>query len=615
MKKTMWMASFLIAGAGAIGANAAPVQLNGSDTVFVMINQALTACSIDATNGAVYVGGGSTTGEAGMIAQTQEVAGMSRYLRARATNKDVCLHPEQGRNAEGIAWALDGLSLTADSDWTANCGGGDGLGGLRIQGNIPVQDLNVNNTTGLPMPGLQCGGGACPATYALGTLNAAAGDLPGSEWKDLLRVLYHGLHNNNVRDCNSDVRWTLINNWAQLFETNCPSCDRVEFLFRRADLSGTTDTFLGIIGGGAFCNGTDEQDNDPIRRSCMDPKYDTYNELAVCNTYLPQVLNAASGTPERTAQAARRWSLGVLQPILPPTAGSFDGDEDYPTTFCATNPGPARAAPYLDVATFQSWCPCGEPISLGRCRAPRDASSNAGCIVNNVFAGRPVGFGIPAECDFRVYNYAVRKDNGNMSTDPEFSPPRQRLAAGYRMQWRPTGPNPVCNDEDATTQIGCLAQAMMCTIGFGGREVCDPQATTGNDCLEVNNVEPTIATVQNFSYPISRELYLTSIPGFDCVATGTCANVGSRTAAQFAAEAQLAGCVSHSPTINPIVSGNGFVEMPAGATCRDFPETMAPNGTTGIPGGCSLPAPENNACAGNPVVNVPGGIGNVQLPN
>src|SRR5262249_52351475 len=72
-------------------------------------------------------------------------------------------------------------------------------------------------------------------------------------WKDVLALVYAGkthVMTGNTRDCANDVRRSLVDNWGNLFEGACSgsTCTQLRRAFRRADLSGTTDTFLGLVG-------------------------------------------------------------------------------------------------------------------------------------------------------------------------------------------------------------------------------------------------------------------------------------------------------------------------------------------------------------------------------
>lgn len=87
---------------------------------------------------------------------------------------------------------------------------------------------------------------------------------------DALRVLLGGLHHNDTMDCNSDVRRTLADEWASLTRKSCQDqrCAAVRHLFRGPDASEATGLLQRLAGIPSFCNGSDQDDHDPIRRAC-----------------------------------------------------------------------------------------------------------------------------------------------------------------------------------------------------------------------------------------------------------------------------------------------------------------------------------------------------------
>lgn len=82
------MKNFTVAGlvagltVAATAAHADPKDLRGSDTLFGVVTQAISTAGLDSV--LRYVGGGSGTGEAGLINGTQGIAPMSRALSASA---------------------------------------------------------------------------------------------------------------------------------------------------------------------------------------------------------------------------------------------------------------------------------------------------------------------------------------------------------------------------------------------------------------------------------------------------------------------------------------------------------------------------------------------------
>lgn len=91
-------------------AHAQPAQLQGSDTLFGAVTQAITAAQLDSV--LHYIGGGSGTGESGLIAGTQGIAPMSRTLSTAAIN---ALN-DQGVTPVIHVIGLDGVSMWVKSD-------------------------------------------------------------------------------------------------------------------------------------------------------------------------------------------------------------------------------------------------------------------------------------------------------------------------------------------------------------------------------------------------------------------------------------------------------------------------------------------------------------------
>src|SRR5258708_22745670 len=202
------------------------IALQGSDTLEQVTKDVLAQCPGATGAGITYVGGGSTTGENAMTAATptQAVAPMSRFLNPTA---GVCA---KGATAEGIVIGLDGIAIVASALAGNNCGGGLAFSASH--------SFAVTDSTGNPV--LNCPG--CDAgtnTYHL------------TDWKDVLSLIYGGKpHAPATADCNGDVRKSLVNNWASLFEAACSgsTCTTLRHAWRRSDLSATSDTLLALLG-------------------------------------------------------------------------------------------------------------------------------------------------------------------------------------------------------------------------------------------------------------------------------------------------------------------------------------------------------------------------------
>src|SRR5262249_15747395 len=137
-----------------------------------------------------------------------------------------------GVTAEGIVIGLDGVAIVAGTPNATACGGGLAFSAGR--------SFAVTDSMGNPV--MNCSG--CDPgthTYHLQT------------WKDVLALVYAGKTHpmsGTTRDWGNEGRRSLVNNWGNLFEGTCSgaSCTQLQRAYRRADLSGTTDTFLGLVG-------------------------------------------------------------------------------------------------------------------------------------------------------------------------------------------------------------------------------------------------------------------------------------------------------------------------------------------------------------------------------
>jgi len=160
-----------------------------------------------------------------------------------------------------------------------DCSAATGATGLAYSKTIAVQDLNgipgvqctphqyaygsnFNTPSATPIAAMTskvigCTAGANSTSYTIGGAGGAAADqnTAAFAWRDVLRILLLGMPNGTLkaignRDCNSDLRWTLANNYAQIFQTDCASnnCSQIKHVFRRDEFSGTTDVFLATLG-------------------------------------------------------------------------------------------------------------------------------------------------------------------------------------------------------------------------------------------------------------------------------------------------------------------------------------------------------------------------------
>jgi cysteine-rich repeat protein len=579
-------------GAGAAGAGALNnVQLKGSDTLSEITKDLLAACpGADpvGSDGLAYVGGGSTNGETAMRTAgvspnpQQTIAPMSRFVAQGATGATCTVPASFGatNTAEGLVIGMDGLSVVA-----ARANGGS------TTCNGATDDCDGNTEPGAGL--------AFNTTVAGYTFN---------NWRDVLRVVFGGMDHSSgsnlaLRNCNSPVRQAIVASYNSLFQTpaSCTTaaCTALRHAFIRDNESGTTDTFVSLLGltninitgrVSPFCNALrtsdalpgaageviryfpDYQDFDPIRRTCAPTEQ-------VCHKNGNNIIGS------------NRYGLGVVVTVTPtdfiPTVA-----EAFPTTPCqAGNFAYAPLVPQSIVFTPNNRCPNGDVAAFdSNCLYPRTATNSYKCL--NSIANRPsfvlnnalVEGREPSLADGRTYNLHLLKDPVAPAVDPTYEVDgrnRRMVGAFYRIHTTTSLASPAvtCQNRDATSQIGCLVSASPCSIGFAGRGATDDNP--GTAALKVNKLHPSVDCVGTVAYPLSRKLYINSFTGFEDAAV-----VGQ--------ELELVKCAAIGATINPILNNRGFVPLPGGAPngtnpyCEDFNETQCAG------------AANVNACDGNP---------------
>jgi ABC-type phosphate transport system substrate-binding protein len=239
MRTILGVTTFCVVAAGAIGVSA-NLALVGSDTIKDTTVALLTNAALDCggigqnttpPNGSLsYLGTGSGNGEAAMLGNVQQVAPMSRRLGTAACTGTSTSNPSR---AEGIVFALDGISVVANSGTVGTCTGTlqQAADGSQCGADSPAQGLKFSGS-------LSCG-------------------LTLTSWKDVLRLIYFGYQPGastapSAQNCSDPCRTELLNNYAEIFQASCAlgaGCTQLWHAFRRNDESGTTDDFVTSIGG------------------------------------------------------------------------------------------------------------------------------------------------------------------------------------------------------------------------------------------------------------------------------------------------------------------------------------------------------------------------------
>lgn len=259
-RKLLAGATFFAVGLGYATQVSAQLQLKGSDTLEDIAKDAVAAAGLSSV--ITYVGGGSTGGQGAMSATppTQQIAPMSRQLNGTACTT---LGATIGQELIG----LDGLAVV----------GANQVGGDSDDQSASATDNCSDNITGglvLNVPG-------CTATDGCD----ASSNYTFADWKDVLAMVYGGQNhktdavapkliagarNPERINCNSPVRRALVDNWGNLFSTgtgnqSCRTggCTKLRHAFRRDDISGTTDTFVTLVGMTGIPNFTTAFDPSP----------------------------------------------------------------------------------------------------------------------------------------------------------------------------------------------------------------------------------------------------------------------------------------------------------------------------------------------------------------
>jgi hypothetical protein len=386
---------------------------------------------------------------------------------------------------------------------------------------------------------------------------------------------------------------------------------------------------------------SDFSDQDPVRTPCVK------GVDAVCEGFLNQ---ANSG-------GAKAGDLGVVLPILIPDGTSVQPIDRFPQTNCSAACAPMPAFKGNKSSLYPGFlCPSGAPpIGGNQCWMPytgSDSSPNFQCnALNTDKCGDIVG-GNP---DGRRYNLVTvvpssqlanipggfNTGNYQFAVDASLPVPRmltgsfhkihsivagQNYAAGVGTE---TGTTGICQENDDTSQIGCLTDSDPCSIGYAGREsdkgypgktpqplkglavngitpftpagtaTCVPTSalSPGTACTSTNGTLGTTSDA-NFGiealvgtpgttplYPLSRRLYFATIYGFQ--------NLQGR-------ENELAECYGTTSIMSSAMTNNGFVPVPTGVVCEDYPQDVA----TTVSPAANVQGPGNVALTGCGTSNV-----------
>lgn len=395
----------------------------------------------------------------------------------------------------------------------------------------------------------------------------------------------------------TDVFRELIN--AKLY----PFCNS-RFTTDAKDTALTTVPYPTVLVGGANDGKAlfedPYQDFDPIRRTCVGGANGQGGSL-------PAPTNGGTTQPDFPAAVADqvcgpRGDLGLVLVVRQPVFTGADASQVFPTQPCLRGKLALGPAPKVPGTSKSTLCPNGD-VTLGNSASQYDkttgiiASSSNICLVPAGADGSPQcingknNFPAPidppftaipsAQRDGRVYNLHLYTAGATYRADTELGVARSVVGAFTRIHATRTllasgptcpgtaGSGRCCDKTDSTDQIGCLAEADACSIGFAGGVALDSQLQTSaaletNFGASINNVLNAKDCIQAASYPLSRKVYLSSVIGFKQV-TGQ--------------ELSLAKCFSGNITggitaFNSLLAAKNLFPVLGGTpVCQDFDET------------------------------------------
>ena len=659
MRTSIAGAAILLAGVGATTAAAVTsgnnLAINGSDTLFDVTRDVITACggvfpgaSGFATKGITYEGGGSGVGAGQMGLGKQEIAPMSRALKSG----EYCgLTPQF---AADLLVGIDGVAIVTSTSSSCSTGAANSVGKatqnvsgytLGTVAGIPAsvdalrvlymgldktgsRDCNsatrkalIANWTNLFTTDPTCGGGDAHCTSGIthawrrsdtsGTTDGFVGVLTATNGAGLALA---------TMSTAPTAAAQKLNPFCNSFEAN-DSAHAAQYLDGTALLSdGVTTTPMsdGRV--------NDSADHDPIRIACNDND-SVCGSAGQCYKQTTQAAClATSGSCSWNGTACSTTNdLGVVLTVFIPDV-AYATSELYPTTDCS---GSCALVPVITGGALPTGYKCqnGTNPIAGRCWVPviDTTGKDPRCLVTDATTRC---FGTPGPVggiDGRVWNkntmvlttevaaayrfagatYQVGLDRNNRLMDGSFYRTHMRAASTYNARAVDANYKGTCNENDDTSQIGCLVDADDCSVGFAGREAARTYPGSGgapldqNKALVVDGVSPftpnalaNLVASTGTVYELARRLYVGAGPG----------GAGFANLPAGSGEDMLAKCFSKDTLVGPAITAHGYIAVPA-VQCLDYPETAGTatplvnvQGTGNVAlGGCGT-AGNTNAC-------------------
>jgi len=612
MKKTILVSTFLAVGTSAVAVSA--LDLKGSDLFKEFTLSVINAAVCPGATSLNFLGGGSGAAETAMTTTpiTQSVAPMSRFLQFGGMTPNF---------AEGVAFAQDVITLAVSRAHAAcdpNAATGVGCtvqpGGLRSSGTLNggAYTLGTAAVAGwrdvlrLVYFGLDHATGSNPSP----TVATPVRDCASATRTDLVNN-YANLFEDAA--CGTGGCTELTHAWRRDNLTTTTDVFRdlalaqnYPFCSNRYSVDSTASvTYPTVLSTGAALFDDAYQDFDPIRRVCR-------GGSSGQGAFLPAPTNNATEQPPFPSAPAEqvcgpKGTLGLVLPIRAPVAnpGDITLADAFPTKPClrgSFNLGPAPKVP--GSPTRDTLCPNGDvplgskatdynPItgqvvgSSGICLIPAAADGDSQCINgrNNLPAVIDPPNPALVATDGRVYNLHMYgpgstpsyKVDIEVGKTPTSIVNRQITAAFGRIHSTRTliaasptcvgtaGSGRCCDKLVSNDLITCLAEADPCSIGFNSNTAPDQTLVTSGTtesafAASVAGIANRQQCLVESVYPLSRKLFINSIPGFE-----------NATAAEKALAVCFSGNVAGGPSqFASLLAAGGLFPMVSGPACQTF---------------------------------------------
>jgi hypothetical protein len=346
------------------------------------------------------------------------------------------------------------------------------------------------------------------------------------------------------------------------------------------------------------------QDNDPVRRTCFGSG-----------------ANAAGNLGEDNCSHSGDLGFLLVMNDVPEThdSGTTSDPLRYNATQCTRGKFTSATLPDIyDMVTqvkasganFRNGpalCPNGDRnLNTGGCVVPADATGTSPqCLASKITApptpiftapvplAHPVAPGVAEGREYNQHLYINVGTSGGGYQNNGFTTPMPvtgaffRIHTNHSMNPASSTTTPItCQFPDMTDQIGCLVNASPCSLGYAGRGATDHNPNT--DAVKINKQNP-IATcitgdgvnIPGFTYPLSRKLYLDTVPGFASVTTNEQSLVGCETnlAQAVAGTTPALQAASNAGIVSTAIVNAGFIQVPSfynggNPYCEDYNENM-----------------------------------------